>query len=244
MSFIRFPVARPIGTPLVWCCLLVIVFGWGAGGNGPCRLFAQMLDETRPFRDASHRFRFPIPSQMEWDNLGPTRQWVGGVRPRRSSRFRHSTVALEPGQGTLFLVPPHEWIRIQRCSQNRGPIEELEIWVSNGSGLFHRVPVVSTSDGRSLIGVPGHSDWALAQVVLPNESACGATVAVFTSHRKKPRRLDYYQCPIPGLDCTVRIRNDLGNPTREYVRLAPFSRQALQVSGRTRIRIKARFLEV
>ncbi len=194
--------------------------------------FAQDLDETRQ--------RVPVRAQLVWDNVTDTAQVLRGPKPEYSLRCQVDTVKLQPGASIEFLVPAHELVRVVCCDGSRLDNDQIQVWTSNGSGLYRRQNPAFSADGSSLIAAPDQSGISVAKVIRPAESPCGITVALFTSRRAIPKLLDYYQCPLLNGGAQVEISDDQGSKSRRYSYLPRGTSRRLRLEGPTRLRLETR----
>ena len=192
----------------------------------------QDLDETRQQRE-------PIQAALVWDNLTCSPQYLSGVKPRRSLRFHASVVTLCPDEGVDFLVAAHELIRVVVCGKQTDG-SDIQIWTSNGSGLYRKQNSAVSSDGCSVISAPDDSDLSVAKVWRPDTADGPITVAIYTSRRSAPQLLDYYQCPVLNCDDQVEISDDRGGGTRRYAFLPGGASKQLIVKGPNRLRFETR----
>lgn len=188
---------------------------------------------------------------LRWENVFRRPQWIAGVKPRYSRAFRVHYVDLQPGQETKFRVPPQGYVRVAGLGCGV-PAQQVEMMISNGSGLYRQVPLVNEPEGDSLIAVPGAYDVSLARVICPPHVTCGVQLAIFTSRYLPLDFVPGYACPTvwPSDPCEscelvedVRMQDSYEGPRsgRPFWRLstAPVS---CDVKGPSRLEIESRFL--
>ena len=211
--------------------LIFVLSLLAASTNWPHVLHAQELDETR-------QQRAPLKAQIVWDNVVDDAQFVSGIRPVRSFGQRASRINLEPGKFVEFFVPAHELVRVVSCDDStvRG---KVEVWTSDGSGMYRLQNGAISTDGRSMIAAPDHSHVSTARVRC--RPGCGtAAIEVYTSRRATPKLLDYYQCSVSG-DCqTFEIKDSVGSEPRSYVSIPAGTSRKLRIRGNKRLRIESR----
>ena len=195
------------------------------------QIHAQELDEAR-------QDRLPSSTQLVWDNLSADQQVLRGIKPNRQMGHPLSLVELHPGEWTEFLVPPHEVVRV--VSVNKNIDKDIEVWTSNGSGLYRKLVSAVSEDGRTLIAAPDDSDFSTARVGLALDAACSAKLALFTSRNMEPQRLNYYQCRVIGKNHGVSIRDNNASKRINYTELAPGKVNQIRLKRPTRLRIEAR----
>ena len=222
--------SRATGTRFLY--LAAALFWMTVSTSLPPFLHAQELDETR-------QRRATIRSQIVWDNVGDTRQYVRGEQPKRSLPSRVHSVCLDPNEFVEFLVPAHGLVRVV-SDDGRRVNDQVEIWTSNGSGLYRKQNAAFTPDGRSIVAAPNQGALSVARVYRPACLRGAANVQVYTSRRTKPKLLDYYQCPIDRCGPQVQIRDDRGQTPRDYATMPGGTKRRLVVEGPKRLRIEAR----
>ena len=124
---------------------------------------AQELDEAR-------EFRLPSSTRLVWDNVQGNKQGapgskpvIRGIQPRRPVGERLSVVELHPGEWTEFLVPPHEAVRVDDF-EDQTILQNVDVWTSNGSGLYRKITSAISDDGRTLIAAPDNSGLSLIHI--------------------------------------------------------------------------------
>ena len=195
-------------------------------------LVTQEFDETRENRG-------PFQADLVWENVTSSQQYLAGVKPKFSLRLRKSLVTLQPGESIDFLVPGHELVRVDNCS-GRPNINDVEIWTSNGSGMFRRQNSAISTNGNSLIAAPDATSISVARVSHPGSCTEPVSIAVYTSRRQTPKLLDYYQCNLIDCGPAVKISEDASRPIRSYQLMVADQRRTLQVDGPTRLRFETR----
>ena len=221
------------GPPVLRSSLLLlsaILFALAGSERHDC--LAQDFDETRQ--------RIPLRAQLVWDNVRDTVQVLRGPRPEFSLGRQLDTVNLEPGSSVEFLVPAHELVRVVGCDGTRLNDDQIEIWTSNGSGLYRKQNAAFSVDGTSVIAAPDQSGISVAKVVRPADAPCALTVALFTSRRARPKLLDYYQCSVLNGGAQVEISDDQGSKPRHYSYFPRGSSRRIRLQGPTRVRLEAR----
>ena len=167
--------------------LLALLLGAGAEA-GPDQVQIDMVG------------RYPLP--LRWDNVSSEPLWVEGAKPfsapgsRARDGERHETqmhrVRLAPGESVTVWVPANEGLRVYR-PDGRLALADLEIAVSNGSGLYVSAPTQPSAQGDSLL-LP--SDWPeerLARVSRPARASEAVEVALFVSRREALGELAPYR---------------------------------------------------
>ncbi|QDT11807.1 hypothetical protein [Planctomycetes bacterium K23_9] len=218
---------------VVRACFLVAALFFTAVSVGPSRQsVAAELDETRQRRSSAT-------ASLVWDNVTAKSGYLSGVKPQHRLVSRMSCIELSPGQCIEFFVPSHELVRVVSCQS--GPLRDrVQIWTSDGSGMYRKHNAARSADGCSLVAAPDHSGVSLAKVCRPRGTSGSVCVAVFTSRRQTPKLLDYYRCPILRCGDMVEIKDDRGSPARMYSMVPEGQSRHLKVSGPKRLRIESR----
>lgn len=217
------PAARFANTHLVFVLLLMAAYLPSAHG--------QDLDETR------RRFA-PIQAALGWENVTQAGQYICGAQPKCSLGKQLEVVRLHPGSSIEFFVPAHELVRVVRSDGGAINPEAVEIWTSNGSGLYRKQNVAMTADQRSCLAAPDQAGISVAKVARPAHAKTCIDVVIFTSRRSAHRLLDYYQCNIPnGRLSTI---SDGTTRKRDYTFFPRESFRRINVTGGKRLRIEAR----
>ncbi len=206
--------------------------------------FTTLLWETRgPLAaaelDDARDHRHDVQAILTWENVTAKSGYLRGVKPQNSIPGRVGCIELQPGQSTEVFVPPGELVRVVSCDAS--PLNDrIEIWTSDGSGMYRKQNAAVTCDGGSMVAAPDAAGISLAKICRPMGLPGSACIAVFTSRRTGPKLLDDYQCPVEGCGDQVQIKDDQGSPIRQYWSLPSGQSRRLKVSGPTRLRIESR----
>ena len=144
-------------------CALVALMLWVV-------LFFNAADTTGQILDRKPKERFPCRIPIAWENVTDSCQYVDGVEPVYSKDAQQHVVDLSALQRTDFLVRPHEMIRVVGTQHGCVAAEEIEIWLSDGSGLMRKLNVAQTQDGRSIVAAPDYPTWTIARVRRPRDA--------------------------------------------------------------------------
>ena len=203
-------------------------------------LLVQQKNAAAQELDAARQHRLPSCARLAWDNIDRDEQVIRGIQPERRIRAKVSTVNLHPGEWTEFYVPPHEAVRVVKYGKNFD-CKHLRIWTSNGSGLYRKIQSAISEDGQTIIAAPDDSDFSTARVGVAIDAPCPIRLAIFTSRRIEPQRLNYYQCKVIGRNCGVSIRDNKATKKIDYSELAPGKVNQIRLRRPTRLRIESRF---
>mgnify|MGYP001766192800 FL=1 len=185
--------------------------------------------------------RYPLP--LRWDNVAGTPLWVAGAKPfsmpggHVQDPDRHETrmhrVRLSPGESVTVWVPASEGLRIYRPEARLAP-GDLEIAVSNGSGLYVTAPVQPAAAGDSLLLPPDWLEERLARVARPAQAREALEVALFVSRREALGELAPYRKRVqPESESKPAPESESGPATNPATVESPpmASREILPVTG-------------
>lgn len=131
---------------------------------------------------------------LRWDNIEGAPFWAGGEAPFFKYRFVEPSlheVRLEPRAFTILLMPANALLRIHRPAGALTP-DDMDIHVSNGSGLEMPGKLVRSSDARSLLYHSRSLKPALVTLTRPGSSPGAITLALFVARldfKGRPRTL-------------------------------------------------------
>ncbi len=191
--------------------------------------------------DEARHFRLESGPPVVWENLRDSPQFLFGVKPTYSLKNRLHLCVLEPGESTTFLVPPNEMIRVAEAN---GKVDwsDVELWTSNGSGLYQRQMSGQCKCGTSLLAAPGAANLTIARICRPADKRCAATIAIFTSRCVAIPVLDTYRMEFKVSNCErVYMSDDGGQTIQSMSRIGPGQRALLTVAGPTWLKIETRF---
>ena len=190
--------------------------------------------------DSHKESRQPQRAPLKWENLTDGLQHIAGPVPKFNRTYKLCTVDLAPGESVDFQVPENEFIRVLSCGPETVADDTLQIWTSDGTGLFRKLKPAISTDAISMVGAPDDPRISIGRVLCSPNSSCAMKVAVFTSARYQRRALDYYQCEIACDEKRVQISDDRGRRPLYYTPLKSGRRYPLEVEGSTRLRLETR----
>ncbi len=190
--------------------------------------------------DSKKEVRLPQRAPLKWENLTDGLQHIAGPAPRFNRAYKLCTIDLSPGESVDFQVLENEYIRVLSCGPETIADDMLQLWTSDGTGLFRKLKPAISTDATSMVGAPDDPRISIGRVLCSPNSPCAMTVAVFTSARYQHRSLDYYQCEIACDDKRVQISDDRGRKPLYYTPLKSGRRYPLEVDGSTRLRLETR----
>ncbi len=173
---------------------------------------------------------------LRWDNIEGEPYWVAGARLEYRYAVGAHLVRLAPRETVTVRVPEGELLRLVR-STGRWRKDEVEVMFGAGSGLYASVPLVPSTDGRSLLGQAGFPAPALARVAA---GAVALELGLFLSRREALGELAPYRGRVvpPGTPVQLRRRTDAASEA--YWRLVPGASLPAEVSGPARYVVEGR----
>ncbi len=141
---------------------------------------------------------------MRWDNVEGAPWYVAGNAPEYASAEDTHIVELKPGASVTIRLPVYETLRIYRPA---GPLAlaDVEVFLSNGTGLYARWQPQRSSDGHSLLIAPQSPDSMLARVGVP-ANAKTQRLALFVSRHESLGKVAPYRGVVSLTDERVGIR--------------------------------------
>lgn len=193
-------------------------------GDSSAAAFASPIDSA----DLAVRNAYPLP--VQWENVEGAPYWVAGPLPHYKRKARLHRVRLEPGEDVIIKLPPHEMLQAR---YHRRPLQadDLEFWMSDGSGLYVQGPPQSSSDGRSFLLAPQRSETMLVRVRRPLHQHQGITLALFVSRHEELPSIMPYRIEIPFSHAPVRIRRTTEAVGRQFWLLTSAAPQTVTVHG-------------
>ena len=190
--------------------------------------------------DSEKEIRLPQRVALKWENLTDGLQHIAGPVPKFNRAYKLCIIDLAPGESVDFQVPENEYIRVLSCGPATIANDALQLWTTNGTGLFRKLKPAIASDGFSMVAAPDDTGISIGRVLCSPTVSAPMTVAVFTSARHPQRTLDYYQCEILSPEKRVKISDDRGRRPLYYTPLKSGRRYPLEIEGRTRLRLETR----
>jgi hypothetical protein len=177
--------------------------------------------------------------ERSWDNVEGPPLWVGGVSPKKRWANSLHTVFLGPGQEITIRVPTRSMVRVLGIHQLLTP-QEVELWVSDGSGLYGKRTSAISEDHRSLFLVPDNVRPCLARVRRPAGAHSGIEVALFTSRLQLPQDVVPYQEYQVSLEPQFKVRRASEFESQNYFCLHAEQTREISIDGPARIAVVTR----
>ncbi len=127
---------------------------------------------------------------LRWDNVERSPDWFDGVRPAYRQDLGIHTIRLEPGDSTMMRLPRFTILRLFRPAQ-RVLNNDVDVSVSNGSGIYQYVTLRRNEDDQTLFLVGSNASDQLINIARANDHDDAIEFAVFIS------RLAAWRSPSP-----------------------------------------------
>lgn len=103
---------------------------------------------------------------LRWDNIESAPEWINGAQPEYDDDWQMHRVRLSPGEQTTVLLPAYESFRLYHPKHSLDG-KELDVYVSNGTGLAAKQTLQQSTDGHSLVFSPNSPTPLLIHIANP-----------------------------------------------------------------------------
>lgn len=202
----------------------------------PLKTFS-MLDDT----DLRLEKQFNIP--LRWDNVEDEEPWLDGVKPVLNKGFGFHTVTLRCNEYITLRLYNGEPLRIYNLREGfKG--DELEISLSNGSGIYITYPYNIDVEQRSILLNPPERIPYLIRIENPCRRCAeeDIEIALFVLRHEylddvAPYR-DFIELPLDK----VRIQQTDKLPSDDFYLLMPYEPVSVKVEGGAGFSLESRFI--
>lgn len=181
--------------------------------------------------------QFDMP--LRWDNVERAPAWVKGSVPQYQRQLGYHTVRLGPGEQVTLRVPANEQVRLVHADRALAP-GTLHVEASYGSGLYATLPVVLSSDSRSLLTHAIAHAPALVRVSRPAGESEAIEIGLFVSRREPFGTLAPYRDVLPLPVPTVRMQREDAPGRQRFWVLAAERPTQLTLEGPRRLAFEHR----
>lgn len=181
--------------------------------------------------------QFEMP--LRWDNVESAPAWVAGAAPQYQRHLGYHTVRLVPGAQVTLRVPGNERVRFVHPDSPLDP-NALQVEASQGSGLYASLPVVQSSDSRSLLTHVIADAPLLVRVSRPAASGEAIEIGLFVSRREPFGTLAPYREVLPLAVPTVRMQREDAPGRQRFWILTPDTPAHLMLDGPQRLAFEHR----
>jgi len=171
--------------------------------------------------------QFNIP--LRWDNVEDREPWLDGVRPALNKELGFHTVRLGCGEYVTIRLYNGESLRIYNPHEEfRG--DEIDVYLSNGSGLYITYPYTTDLNRRSILLTPPERLPYLVRIENPGKRD-EIEIALFLSREEyiddiAPYR-DFIELPLER----VRIQQRDKLPSEDFYLLTPHKPVSIKIEG-------------
>jgi hypothetical protein len=176
---------------------------------------------------------------LRWENVEHAPEWVGGVKPTYCLTLHMHVVELKPGETTTIRVPPDSMVRLHNQERTLSS-GDVDVALSNGSGLYADWPTVPSTDGHSIFVVPESPISLLARVSRPCAAGSPLTVALFVSRREPLGEIAPYRCVVRFDAPSARVRRCDEAAPQEYWPVRPGLPLHVELNGPGRFAVETR----
>ena len=178
---------------------------------------------------------------LRWDNVEGEPEWVDGVKPAYNFSRKMHVVHLSPGDSVTLRIPPREMLRLT-CFDAQCSREDLDISISNGSGLYAFLPVQAAEDTHSLLLSPDASRVLLASIQRPAHSQDAIDVGIFISRRETLGEIAPYRELVKLPTEKVKITEDHRPRSRSFWLLNAAVLAGVEIQGPARLVLEHRYI--
>ncbi len=174
-----------------------------------------------------------------WDNIERGPLWVRGPQPVYHRVWGMHAVSLAPAQTVTLHFPHGRTLRLYHPVR-RLARTDLDIAVSNGSGLRVIFPTQRSRDGHSWLLPPAVDGPVLVHITRAAQHTTVLAVALFISRHEAPGAMAPYRDLLPLSSAAVRLRR-AGEPIEQrFWPLTPAAPASVDVRGPARLALETR----
>lgn len=206
-------------------------------------LFLSIQTSKATLDDLENKLREGEAVQIRWDDVDASPFWVAGPQPNYSRRFGFHIINLNAQEPVTIRLTKEAYLRLRDPSQTLTP-SDLEVFVSNGSGLYVEQSLVFS--GKDLILNPLNFGDTLVKVKLKSKKKGCVPVGFFISRLEPPAPMAPYRT---HLDTSGDFKKLLSHTTgvpessllESFYQLCPPQTETLQVEGPVRLNLLTRY---
>ncbi len=210
-----------------------------------CSCLVSLLGEGRAWAidiDEAQLTSGDVLPLLRWSNIEGAPHWIGGAPLAYHKPSRRHVAQLTPGQHVTLQLPAGRILRMGAIASNCLS-NDINIWASNGSGLYRPLPLGQVEqDGSLLVALDEHAD-ALIRVERTTDDASPLCIAFFLAEPLTPPDGWRYTCPLPCGDrvCQFDAADRAGaSNASPYSWLPPSGTTKWTVEGPRRLRLETR----
>lgn len=181
----------------------------------------------------------PYDQELRWDNIESAPAWLNGIEPVYDKDWQMHRVVLAPWQQTTIMLPAYESLRLYHPQQRLNGTE-LDVLISNGTGLAGKQALQRSTDGHSLVLSPQSPIPLLVHVARDRLQTDAFAVALFVSRKVPLKDIAPYRNWInPTARWCLLAQEPFALPEL-YTQLPARYKQTYQVTGPERLMLKNR----
>lgn len=214
------------------CCVILALCTGGQAFGG---MSASVVDPG----ELRAREAYTLP--LRWENVEGAPYWVAGAKLHYSQKEQMHLVSLEPGEDVVIKLPPRERLRVLNAQQPF-QADDLEFWLSDGSGAYVNLPPQRSVDAWSLLLSSDRSSTMLVRVRRPRQHQQAVMVALFLSRSDPLDTIVPYRTMIELAGTPVFIRRTTEATGVTFWLLTPETPQTITLQGPARLAMDTRLL--
>ncbi len=176
---------------------------------------------------------------LRWYNIESDPEWLNGVKPDYDKDWRMHRVILAPRQQTTVILPAYESLRLHNPKQRLSG-DELDVLVSNGTGLAVKQALRQSSDGHSLVLSPNSATPLLVHIDRPGFYTGNFAIALFVSRMVPLNTIAPYRILLGSSAPRCLLAQKPFVLPELYQQLSAWEKQSFEVTGPVRLMLKNR----
>ncbi|MFO7748621.1 MAG: hypothetical protein R6V54_00865, partial [Desulfobacteraceae bacterium] len=207
-----------------------------------------------------------VPS-LRWDNIEDDCMMISGPEPRYSPGHGMHLISLNPGEALKVKIPGERVLRLLLPDTGH-TLADLEVFLSNGTGLHARRSIPMTPDKRSGLVLPEKDTPGVCRIAFPGRERENRTakpqdrreyhvkesgkesgkekeqvkVALFLSRRETPGRLAHYRDLVPLAGEPAAVTDDREVGKEKFWQVRAFQPTRFQMTGPARVLLENRLV--
>lgn len=181
----------------------------------------------------------PYSQDLRWDNIESAPEWLNGVKPEYDKDWQMHRIVLAPRQQTTFILPAYESLRLYHPKQILNG-DELDVLLSNGTGLAVKQSLQRSTDGHSLVLSPNSATPLLVHINRPYFQTANFAVALYVSRKVPINDIAPYRNVVWSSGRWCLLAQEPFTLPELYNQLPAWQKQSFEVTGPTRLMLKNR----
>ncbi len=145
---------------------------------------------------------------LRWDNIEGSPHWMGGQKPQKIHWRGEHSIQLAPGQYSRLRLNQGEMLRLVKTDGSVLKVQDIELNLSNGSGLAQVIkPQIDARKGQ-LIFAPHADQDRIVHLVRPTNTAESIDLKVYLSRQDDWHHIAPYRQLIPLPHAPVQLQRD------------------------------------